>query len=91
MVPVTIGHLSEEGVPVTTGHPSEGLPVIQFVPCKAPATAAYRYICIYRHEITRSSCSDHDPVPGNVGCYTCRKAGREEPMTWQVVELAAEP
>jgi len=81
----------EAYVPVTVDHLPAGAPVIQFVPCKAPATAAYRYTCIYRHEMTRSSCAAHDPVPGEVGCYTCKQAGREEPVTWQVVELAAGP
>ena len=61
------------------------------VPCKAPAAAAYRFRCIHGHEVTRSVCAEHDPVPGSVGCYQCYKDGREEPMTWEVVEVGATP
>lgn len=63
----------------------------QLVPCKMPSAAAYRFRCRFGHELTRAVCADHDPVPGEVGCRYCHDAGREEPMTWQVVELAAGP
>jgi len=60
-------------------------------PCKAPAVTAYRYACLYGHEFIRSVCAAHDPVPGQVGCRYCQAAGREVPLTWQLVEVAAAP
>jgi hypothetical protein len=66
------------------------VPVLgQLAPCKAPAVAAYRYRCAAGHQVTRSSCARHDPVPGTVGCHQCKQAGTETPMTWELVERAA--
>lgn len=79
----------EAYVPLPEAFTTRGGPV--FVPCRAPAVAAYRYRCAWNHELTRSVCAEHDPVPGNVGCYVCKQAGREVPMTWQLVEVAAAP
>jgi hypothetical protein len=67
------------------------VPVVgQLQPCKAPAVVAYRYRCRLGHDLTRSVCAGHDPVPGEVGCYHCRQAGIEEPMTWQLTEVAGD-
>lgn len=67
------------------------VPVLgQLAPCKAPAVASYCFRCALGHRVTRSVCADHDPVPGTVGCYECKLAGREEPMTWEVTEVAAQ-
>lgn len=67
------------------------IPSGALVPCKAPAVAAYRYRCILGHQVTRSVCPEHDPVPGVVGCYECKQGGREEPMTWELVEVRPAP
>lgn len=65
------------------------VPVVgQLAPCKAPAAAAYRYSCANGHHVTRSVCAEHDPVPGVVGCYECKAAGKEVPMTWELLEVA---
>lgn len=60
-------------------------------PCRAPAVAVYRYHCARGHEVTRSVCADHDPVPGAVGCWHCKQEGREEPMTWELVAVGPGP
>lgn len=62
------------------------------VPCKMPSAASYRFRCRWGHVLTRAACAHHDPVPGNVGCWECKvRHDREEPMTWEVVEVAAGP
>lgn len=59
-------------------------------PCKAPAVASYRFSCAApaAHQLTRSVCADHDPIPGEVGCRFCHDEGKEVPMTWEVIALA---
>lgn len=48
--------------------------------CGKPATAVYRYSCLCGHERQRSTCDEHEPEPGAVGCRACWEAGHECPM-----------
>lgn len=45
--------------------------------CGKPATAVFKYMCVHEHWKVRSTCDEHRPEPGAVGCRECWDAGHE--------------
>ncbi len=57
--------------------------------CGQPAERTDRYRCPCGHERDGSTCAEHAPAPGEVGCSRCWDAGHECPMT--VIETPNDP
>lgn len=54
--------------------------------CNAPATGRHRYQCEHGHAVDRSTCDEHAPVDGLVGCRGCLlEHSRDVPMTFEPI------
>lgn len=45
--------------------------------CGQPTVSTYAYACQHKHVVIKSTCAEHKPVPGTVGCRQCWDAGHE--------------
>lgn len=65
--------------------------IIVMVRCGEEITARYRYACVHEHVNERGNCPAHEPVPGDVGCLQCLKAGHDCKVTFIPLEAPGCP
>jgi hypothetical protein len=66
-----------------------GLALLGFEVCADPAYALFAWQCARGHRREGWVCLDHMPVPGEVGCWECWRAGIGQPVAAWLVRWAS--